>query len=173
MSERNGPRANETSRSQHFGTRSAAALACLCTLAACSGTESDAQATTEDDFKGCPADIPAFAPGLLARGQKLRLELLAAQPAEPERYANDWDVELSTLEGAPAADASIVRGQTFMPVHGHDGRVEPEITALPAPGHAHVARLTFTMRGPWEVRFWLRDALAQDDYAVFKVCVSQ
>jgi hypothetical protein len=48
-------------------------------------------AVAEDDFKGCPEDIPAFTPGLRTAGDHVAARLLAAKPAEPERYnENDW-----------------------------------------------------------------------------------
>jgi hypothetical protein len=60
-----------------------------------------------------------------------------------------------------------------MPVHGHDGRVQPKLTALEAPGQFEVDRLNFTMRGPWEVRFWLRAESGAEDLVVFDVCVAK
>jgi hypothetical protein len=130
------------------------------------------EAEPDDDFKGCPAEFPTFEPGLHSAGAHLSANVLGAMPAEPERYLNDWTVEL-TADGAPAMGASIVRGQTFMPVHGHDGGVQPQPKSLTAPGQFEVDRLNFTMRGPWEVRLWLSTAAKEDDYLVFKVCVAK
>jgi len=137
------------------------------------GPIADMPADAEGDFKGCPDGIPNVAPGLLAVGERLALKVVAAMPAEPERYLNDWTVELSSLDGSPDAEAEIVRGQTFMPVHGHDGRVQPRMKALAEPGRFQVDGLNFTMRGPWEVRLWLRSGAQEDDYAVFHVCVAK
>lgn len=156
-------------------------------LAACDGNADDPSidagqrgaldaggpADAEDDFQGCPAGIPSFEPGLQAMGEHLAVKLIAATPAEPERYLNSWTVELGSLDGSPAPDAEIVRGETFMPVHGHDGRVQPQMTALAAPGQFQVDRLNFSMRGPWQVRFWLRSGSLEDDYVVFDVCVAK
>jgi hypothetical protein len=111
----------------------------------------------DDDFHGCPDGIPAFELGLQAAGEHVRLKLIAAMPAEPERYLNDWIVEVSALDGSPAPDALITRGETFMPVHGHDGRVQPQMKALAKPGQFQVNRLNFTMRGPWLVARPIRD----------------
>ena len=142
--------------------------------AACSGDEDlgnehDAQhgAEPEDDFKGCPPEVPVFGPGLEAEGEPHRVRLISAQPVEPERYRNDWVVELTP------PDAQLVRGQTFMPVHGHDGRVQPEFKALAQPGQFAIERLNFTMRGPWEVRLWLSSPAAAEEYVVFDVCVAK
>jgi YtkA-like len=127
----------------------------------------------EDDFQGCPAGFPSVAPELKTMGGHLAVKVVAAMPEEPERYINDWTVELSSLDGSPAPDAEIVRGQTFMPIHGHDGRVQPQMTALSEPGQFQVDRLNFTMRGPWEVRLWLRSGSVASDYVVFNVCVAK
>jgi len=143
--------------------------------AACSGdadlsTDHDGhtERDPEDDFKGCPPDVPLFESGLQAAGAQHTVTLLSAEPAEPERYENDWVVELSP------PDAELVRGQTFMPIHGHDGRVQPELKPLAAePGRFAIERLNFTMRGPWEVRLWTRAADAAEDYVVFHVCVAK
>jgi hypothetical protein len=135
-------------------------LLCMLLVVACGSA--DAEEAIDDDFQGCPAGISAFGPGLTATGKQHTLKLVSAEPAEPERYRNDWVVELDP------ADAQIVRAQTFMPVHGHDGRVDPQLTVL-EPGKISVERLNFTMRGPWEVRLWL----SPDDYVVFNVCVAR
>lgn len=122
----------------------------------------------DDDFKGCPEDIPPFGPGLFASSDHFAATLRSAMPVEPERYSrNRWEVELS------ASDATITHGQTFMPIHGHDGRVEPQITALSEPGGFLVDRLNFTMRGPWEVRLWLSAPGVNEELAVFHICVSK
>lgn len=121
----------------------------------------------EDDFRGCPAEIPEFGPGLQAAGEHYQAKVISADPSEPERYSNDWSVELS------APDVQITRAQTFMPIHGHDGRVLPEITALAEAGQFELGRLNFTMRGPWEVRLWLQSPSVAEDYLVFQVCVAK
>jgi hypothetical protein len=126
-----------------------------------------------DDFKGCPGEIPSFEPGLQALGKHFAVKLLAAMPAEPERHLNDWTVELSSLDGSAAPDAIIDHGETFMPIHGHNGGVVPKMTALSEPGQFQVDRLNFIMRGPWEVRLWLSSASLGDDYAVFQICVAK
>ncbi|HTU56823.1 MAG TPA: hypothetical protein VMF89_00290 [Polyangiales bacterium] len=139
--------------------------------AACSGDaeEHDAQAQEEleDDFKGCPADVPVFSPGLQVEDAERKITLISAQPTEPERYENDWVVEVIPPE------AVIVRGQTFMPIHGHDGRVEPIVKPMSTPGQFAIERLNFTMRGPWEVRLWLSSAAATEERLVFQVCVAK
>jgi hypothetical protein len=135
--------------------------------------EHDTDVQLDDDFKGCPEGIPVFEPGLEASGEHFTLKLIAAVPSEPERYRNDWTVEVRAVDGAPAPDAEITRGQTFMPVHGHDGRVKPKMKALSEPGQFEVDGLNFTMRGPWEVRLWLRSPSVDEELEVFHVCVAK
>ena len=140
-------------------------------VVACGGEadESDAQSQQEldDDFKGCPPELPVFGPGLEVESGKYKITLISAQPAEPERYENDWVVELNPPE------AVLVRGQTFMPIHGHDGRVEPAVKPAFSPGQLAIERLNFTMRGPWEVRLWVSSAGATEQLLVFNVCVAK
>jgi hypothetical protein len=131
------------------------------------------QAELDDDFKGCPEGIPPFEPGLEAEGRHFTLKLMAAKPTEPERYRNDWTVEVRAADGTPAGDAEITRGQTFMHIHGHDGRVQPKLKALDEPGHFEVDSLNFTMRGPWEVRLWVRSPSVDEELDVFHVCVAK
>lgn len=133
----------------------------------------DAAALHDDDFKGCPPEVSRFAPGLHATGKQYALKLLTAMPQAPERYSNEWNVELDFLDGTAATDAHIVRSQTFMPVHGHDGRVVPVVTALASPAQFRVDRITFTMRGPWEARFWISGDKAEEDNVVLRVCVEK
>ena len=127
----------------------------------------------EDDFQGCPGGFSDVAPGLQLTGEHLAVKVVDALPEEPERYINRWTVELRALDGSLEPNAEVVRGQTFMPVHGHDGRVEPRMKALSEPGQFQVDGLNFTMRGPWEVRLWLRSESGEDDYVVFEVCVAK
>jgi hypothetical protein len=101
------------------------------------------------------------------------VKLVAAMPEAPERYSNNWTLALSTHDGEVAPGLAISRAQTFMPVHGHDGRVVPDITALSTPGQVQVDHLNFTMRGPWEVRLWLRSDAVAEEYVVFLICVAK
>jgi len=137
------------------------------------GGAADAAPVDDDDFKGCPPGVPRFEPGLYAAGKHYEVKLLSAMPQAPERYSNSWSVELALLDGTAAADAQIVRSQTFMPVHGHDGRVVPVVTALANPAEFQVDHITFTMRGPWEARFWISGDQAQEDNVVLHVCIEK
>ncbi|MDD9941227.1 MAG: hypothetical protein OXU20_09330 [Myxococcales bacterium] len=143
-------------------------------MRASTGLSSDGGAhfNAHDDFQGCPEETPEFGPGLRAEGNHFGISVVAATPTEPERYINHWTVEVYALDASHLAEVEIVRGETFMPIHGHDGRVQPQMTALKELGRFEVDRLNFTMRGPWEVRFWLGSA-SLEDYVVFEVCVAR
>ena len=151
-----------------------AAVVAACALGACADAEAVGGSMTEhDDFHGCAQAYASTATGLEISGEHLTVKVLDAMPAEPERYINRWTVELQTPGGSPATAATLVRAQTFMPVHGHDGRVEPRPQPLAEPGRFSLDRLNFSMRGPWEVRLWLRSAAGEEDYVVFDVCVAK
>ena len=153
-----------------------ATVVCACLLSACGADSSPSVPVRQDsgdDFQDCAATVATSVPGLRVMGEHLTVRALDAMPAEPEVSLNHWTVELQRPDGSPAAGAEPVRAETFMPVHGHDGSVQPRITALSAPGQFSVERLNFTMRGQWEVRLWLRTSANEDDYAVFDVCVAK
>lgn len=139
--------------------------------AAADAGESDA----EDEFVGCPETTPAFALGMQAQGKQghLNAKLISASRVPPQRYLNDWTVELTDTAGAPLADASIRSARPFMPVHGHDGNVQTMVKKLAEPGRFAVNSLNFIMRGPWEVQLGLRSPSAGDDDVVFEICVAE
>jgi hypothetical protein len=162
----------------------------LLLLAACGGDDNaepmrdaaadaaleDAQPDAKEaEFEGCPDTIPAFALGMQAQGKqgKLTAKLISASRVPPLRYLNDWTVELGDAAGAALEDATIRSALPFMPVHGHDGNVQPVVKKLSQPGRFAVSSLNFNMRGPWEVRLLLRSPSAGDDDVVFEICVAE
>ncbi|HKU41205.1 MAG TPA: hypothetical protein VJR89_23745 [Polyangiales bacterium] len=127
----------------------------------------------DDDFRGCPEGYPSVARGLEGRNDHWTLRVLEGMPSEPERYRNSWTVQISAAGGSTPDDLQITHGETFMPVHGHDGRVQPRLTRLSEPGQFQVDRLNFTMRGPWQVRLWLRAGTGAEERLVVQVCVAK
>lgn len=121
----------------------------------------------------CPDSIPDFALGMQAQGEdgNLVVRLRAAAPSPPERFLNDWEVEVVDGEGRSVPDARIDMARPFMPVHGHDGGVAPVVRSLSGPGAFAVDGINLNMRGPWEVQFQIASPTAGSDYAVFHVCV--
>ncbi len=152
----------------------------LCLLLACGGDEPEAHehpTHTGDagSYEGCPESTPEFALGMRAVGKDKRVtaELVAATPAPPMRYLNDWELRFfSTESDALLSDVSISQARPFMPVHGHDGNILPKLTLLEDGGY-RVASLNLNMRGPWEVQLNVSSASLGDDYIVFHVCVSE
>jgi hypothetical protein len=123
----------------------------------------------------CGDDVPAFALPMAAMGaeQKLSAAVLAATPAPPEKYLNDWTLELRDAQGKPVSDAEITMARPFMPAHGHDGTFAPTVEAGDAPGQFVVNDLNLWMRGPWEIQLRVTSPTLGDDYIVFQVCVEE
>jgi hypothetical protein len=138
------------------------------------GSDAGAQSEHESTFEGCPESTPPFALGMQTAGELGRITgtLIDASNAPPLRYLNDWTVEFVDGEGQPIEDVSIRRARPFMPVHGHDGNVQPSVRQE-RPGRFTVDGLNLNMRGPWEIQFQLRSPSAGDDYVVFHVCVEE
>jgi hypothetical protein len=131
-------------------------------------------ASVEDDgFMGCPADVPPLQLQAHARGSKLIATVLAASPVPARRYLNDWTVRFTDASGAALNDVSVVSARTWMPVHGHDGVVMPQVVRTSDPAELQIRSLNFIMRGPWEVQLSLRSASAGDDAVVFHVCIAE
>jgi hypothetical protein len=123
----------------------------------------------------CGDDVPPFALPMSAPGGegKLSAALLAATPAPPEKYLNDWTLELRDAQGKPVSDATITMARPFMPAHGHDGTFAPTVSAGDGPGRFEVKKLNLWMRGPWEVQLSVSSPSLGDDYIVFQVCIEE
>lgn len=121
----------------------------------------------------CPASTPEFVLGLEATGKDghVTARLLDADWIPPRKGTNDWSVEFLDADGMPVEDMEITKAESFMPVHNHDGRYPPTITALDDPGTFQLDNINLHMGGPWEVRFTVDSESAGSDYIVFNVCV--
>ncbi|MET0286789.1 MAG: hypothetical protein ABW352_20070 [Polyangiales bacterium] len=144
-------------------------LALLSLLACGDDAPTDlADASVEDDgFMGCPADVPQLALNNEARGKTITASVVAASRVPARRYLNDWTFAFRDAAGNALNDVTIATARTWMPVHGHDGLVMPQLLG------AQVRRLNFNMRGPWEVQLSLRSASAGTDDVVFHVCIAE
>jgi hypothetical protein len=151
----------------------------LFTLLGCgeAADEPDASGAPSADaatYQGCPLDTPPFALGMEAQGVRgsVRARLRAALPAPPQRYRNDWTLEFLDAQGALLSDVTITKARPFMPVHGHDGNIQPTIQALDATS-IQVDKLNLWMRGPWEIQLEVRSVSKGDDQMVFHVCIAE
>jgi hypothetical protein len=162
----------------------------------CAGGDDDASngddtvAPTEEEVR-CPDNIPEFFAGdtsgmeVMGDNMEIKARLIAADPAPPQRFRNDWTVELMTPDGAPLEDAEIVKACAFMPVHGH-GLGPRAITPGDGPGRFNLEGLNLSMRGPWEVQLAVEsasvpaataratncDTAQGTDYLAFSICVA-
>jgi hypothetical protein len=126
----------------------------------------------DDGFRGCPADVPQLQLQAQARGLHLVATVVAASRVPARRYLNDWTFRFTDLGGAARNDVSVISARTWMPVHGHDGVVVPQVVSTSDPAELQIRSLNFIMRGPWEVQLSLRSPLG-DDKVVFHVCVAE
>jgi len=138
----------------------------------------DEDASIEGDaaaFVGCPSSTPVFGPGMQATGNRSNITatLVTASSVPPQRYLNDWTIALSNQQGEPVSDVEVIEARPFMPVHGHDGNIKPNVEKLAAPGQLSIAGINLLMRGPWEVQLMLSSKSAGSDYVVFHVCVEE
>lgn len=147
-------------------------------LSACpdnTATQDDAGTAASGGSGGDGSNVGSGAPfslGMTAPSDDaaFQVKLLSATPAPPQKYENDWVVEVLDMDGAPLVDADLYFVQPYMPIHGHDGSFEPDITAGDAPGTFVVKRINLWMGGPWEVRFFVKSGDI-DDRAVIDVFI--
>lgn len=122
----------------------------------------------------CPADLPEMRIGMRAQGLNglVRGELIDADAIPVVQYHNAWTVAFTGPDGEAMSDVELVRAQTFMPAHLHDGRHEPVLDEPDAKGNYRVEELNIWMEGPWEVRFFV-DTPEGEDTVIFEVCLLQ
>ena len=143
-------------------------------LAACT-SDTEPIAHLETEFKGCPAEIPEFSLGMTALSADGQIEasLVAASPAPPLRYFNDWTVRIAAAGGEPVEGLTLRSAHAFMPVHGHYGKPDPKVAPRDAePGVFDLNDVNLMMRGPWEVRLALSSKTREAEL-IFHVCVEE
>lgn len=119
----------------------------------------------------CSVDYPAFVPGMSVSVGALVVKVLKAIPAPPrQKVANRWVVEVSDANG-PVSGATLVKGDTYMPVHRHHGNTPPTISPGPATGTSTLDGVDFIMRGPWQVLFDVFVDGRSAGTATIQVCV--
>lgn len=155
-------------------------LLLLLVLTACgdepaSAAAIDASLPADDDFMGCPSSVPQLSLNLRATGASGRINaaVVDASRVPARRYLNDWTFAFTSAAGVPLTDVTVKQVRTFMPVHGHDGIVRPQVWGSGEPGRFEISSLNFNMRGPWEVQLTLGSASVGDDYLVLTVCIAE
>jgi hypothetical protein len=113
------------------------------------------------DVVPCGENFPSFRAGLSAPAGDLTVRLISIDP-EPARQQqdNDWVIEVVDARGAPVPAAVIENVDTWMDVHKHGGRWEPDVERLAEPGRFAFKHLDFKMAGPWRVRFGVKATAA-------------
>jgi hypothetical protein len=141
-----------------------------------SGDHMHADAGDDDGYPhaACDPGLPKHPTDVRGEGVggNLHVEVVEADYDPPRKYTNDWVVALSDAQGEPVDDAEFSKARTWMPVHGHDGKFAPEITAAGG-GRYTFDGLNFTMTGPWQVQFEVSSASAGSDSFVLDVCVGE
>ena len=161
--------------------RSIGWLVALSMCAACGddGGDDSADEMTHPHVDGsfpeapCPENTPEFRINLQATGEEgaVVAQLIDADHIPPRKNRNNWTIEFLDTDDMALEDAELTMARPFMPVHGHDGIYEPEVTALDEPGRYQVDGLNLWMTGPWQVQLTVASESAGDDYIVFNVCV--
>lgn len=121
----------------------------------------------------CAASIPRVPTDIESAGaDKLLRAKVASADYEPARkYTNTWSIDITDEHGNPLADAEISNVRTYMPVHGHDGKITPTVTSAAEQGRFTFANLNFTMTGPWQVQFGVSSTSMGKDRFMLDVCV--
>lgn len=135
-------------------------------MAGCGGSSSQQQATT------CPNDPRAdtYVPGLMkmGKGEVFQAELVASDPAPPDRGDNAWTIKLSDAEGQPVVGATI-DVKPFMPDHGH-GTPVPAVVTDQGDGSYQLTPINLFMAGYWQVTLTIQ-AGGQSDQIVYGFCI--
>lgn len=140
-----------------------------------SDSAADAAPIDDDSIYGkavCAAGIPSSANAIDALGASgaMRAKVVSADFSPPRKYYNNWAIQLSAASGEPLLDATFSKVQAWMPVHGHNGRFPPTITAAAEPGTYDFNGVHFTMTGPWQLKFDVAAGVVKDSFAL-DVCV--
>lgn len=128
------------------------------------------------EFEGCPDTVPEFFLGMSTTSGdgSLKAALLAAAPAPPAKFFNDWTVEFRSADDAPLEDVTIRSARAFMPVHGHYGTPDPRQTQHEdEPAEFDLDALNLFMRGPWQVKLAVSSPSSGQADLVFEVCVEE
>ncbi|EKF19639.1 FixH family protein [Nitratireductor pacificus] len=85
----------------------------------------------------------------------------------PVGETHSWVLSLTTPEGAPVSDATILI-DGGMPAHGHGLPTAPQVSENLGEGRYRIEGMRFNMGGHWEIRIAI-SAPPGDDSAVFNL----
>lgn len=134
----------------------------------------DEPAKVSDAMPDCSLDSRAqpYAPGMAATASDgVRVIVVEALPAPPERFVNTWSLQVQGPNGQPVTDASL-SVTAFMPDHGHGSPSPPVIEPGEELGDFTMGPFDLWMPGIWELRFV---AVSGDttSLAVLSICVQE
>ena len=143
-------------------------------LGACTGTGEPTALLPSGDGGPLHAECSGaedFEIGLQKRGMagSLHMRVLDAVPAQPEKFENDWLIEVADADGP--IEAAGITVEPYMPTHGHDGTFAPEVSPMNEAGQYAIDRINLWMAGPWEVRFMIRVGDKAVERIVYDVCI--
>jgi len=103
---------------------------------------------------GPPPAGDVYAAGMEHVGEagRLKMALLEAEPAPPDRGDNRWTVRVLDADDVPQGGCAL-EVKPFMPAHGHGANKDAVVTPAAEPGEYVVEPLDLFMPGLWEVRF--------------------
>ena len=169
----------DDSKSRASTGRAICALLCIVSVAVGCGEDAadgDSRGAIDAQVSAtCLDDTPEFIAtpedGMIARGKNetVQARVIAADPAMPERFENDWIVRFTDAANVPLDDVEIVDACVFMPVHGHGG-VPRNVGEAGEPGTFELKGLNLFMRGPWEVQLAVNTARGASSSAEATSC---
>lgn len=111
-----------------------------------------------------------YVPGSEKVDERVRVTLVRARPAPPQKGTNEWEIAVSDLNGDPMEELGIAVFP-FMPDHGHGTSTDPVVTTGEEPGEYSIDDIELVMGGRWEIRLEIDDGGADPDEVVFTFCV--
>ena len=115
--------------------------------------------------------LPPFELNVEATGATLHVKLIDAMPNPPEKFDNDWTVEVTDQDGNPLTSPDDFEVEPWMPAHGHGATHPAVITALDTPGQFLLSPVYLWMGGLWDVRFKSPGQTTPEDWALLHACI--
>ena len=101
----------------------------------------------------------------------LKLRILDADPAPPDKGENRLTVQLIAADDGGEIDGATLGLDPTMPEHGGHGSTAAAITPLGSEGKYEVVALNLSMAGLWRLLFTIETADGRTDVIEFLFCV--